>query len=64
MLRTCEHCGNDMQEDEMYFIETEGIEVCEHCATYCEERDEYILTDDAVYNNNTGQYLYRGDLDL
>ena len=64
MLRTCEHCGNDMQEDEMYFIETEGVEVCEHCATYCEERDEYILTDDAVYNNNTGQYLYRGDLDL
>jgi hypothetical protein len=63
-LRTCDHCGNEMHEEESIYILTEGYYVCEHCATYCEEREEYILTDDAVYNSHSGTYHYRHDLDI
>jgi ribosomal protein L32 len=62
--RSCEHCGSEMYEDEICYIETQEMEVCQGCAIYCEERDEYILTDDAVYNNHSGTYHYRGDLDI
>jgi hypothetical protein len=60
----CEHCGYEVHsEDDLVYIETEDLSACEDCATYCDERDEYILTDDAIYNNHTGQYHYRCDLD-
>jgi hypothetical protein len=60
----CEHCGYEVNdEDDLRYIETEDLSACEDCATYCDERDEYILTDDAIYNNHTGQYHYRCDLD-
>ena len=61
----CEHCGYEVDsEEDLRYIETEDLSACEDCATYCDERDEYILTDDAVYNNQTGVYHYRGDLDI
>ncbi len=63
-LRSCENCGSEMCEDDQRYIDTESMTVCESCAIYCEERDEWILEEDAVYNNNTGYYLYRGDLDI
>ena len=60
----CEHCGYEVEsEDDLVFVETEEMSICEDCATYCDERDEYILTDEAIYNNFTGQYHYRPDLD-
>ena len=40
------------------------MQTCPECAVYCDERDEFILMEDAVYNNNSGEYLYRGDLDI
>lgn len=64
IMLTCDHCGSEMYEDESYYIETEEMSVCEHCAIYCEERGEHILTDDAIYNSHTGEYHYRGDLDI
>ncbi len=62
-MKICEHCGQEHEEEETIWIETEGIDVCQDCATFCDERDEYILTDEAVYNNYSGTYHYRGDLD-
>lgn len=62
--RECEHCGHEHEEEESIYIETEDISVCEDCATYCDDREENILTDEAVYNNHSGTYHYRGDLDL
>tara|TARA_R110002020_G_scaffold324697_1_gene540337 strand:+ start:141 stop:1436 length:1296 start_codon:yes stop_codon:yes gene_type:complete len=61
-LRECERCGHEHDEEESFYIETEAMSVCEDCATYCEERGEHILTDEAVYNNHSGEYHYRGDL--
>ena len=63
-MRECENCGYEHEEESSIYIETEQISVCEDCATYCDERDEYILTDEAVYNNHSGTYHYRGDLDI
>lgn len=62
--RHCDHCGNEMCEDDSRYIETEEMEVCPECAIYCDERDEYILLDDAIYNSQTGCYHYRGDLNI
>ena len=62
--RHCDHCGNEMCEDESRYIETEEMEVCPECAIYCDERDEYILLDDAIYNSHTGTYHYSGDLNI
>lgn len=61
----CEHCGYEVEhEDDLMWVETADASVCEDCATYCDEREEYILTDDAIYNNYTGQYHYCNDLEM
>tara|TARA_R100001015_G_C4632816_1_gene196877 strand:- start:170 stop:1429 length:1260 start_codon:yes stop_codon:yes gene_type:complete len=60
----CENCGSEIYENEERYIETQEITTCPECAVYCDERDEFILMEDAVYNNNSGEYLYRGDLDI
>lgn len=64
IYKDCENCGNEMEEDCSSWIETADREVCDECCVWCEDRDENILTDEAVYNNNTGHYHYRDDLDI
>ena len=60
----CEECGYDVEdEDDLHFVETAEQSCCDDCATFCDERDEYIMSDDAVYNNYTGCYHYRQDLE-
>ena len=61
--KECEQCGGHMSEDYEVWIETAQMSVCDDCCTYCDDRDESILSDDAVYNNYTGNYHYRDDLD-
>ena len=60
----CGHCGHECEEDELNYIESADCQACDDCATYCEDRQESILTDDAVYNNFTGDYHHRDDLDF
>ena len=61
----CESCGYDVgHEDDLRYVETDEMNVCEDCCVYCEERDEHILTDEAIYNNFSGTYHYRPDLDV
>ena len=64
MSRECEQCGSEMDEDYSQYIETTEQEVCEDCSVWCDDREESILEDDAVYNNNTGHYHYRPDLNI
>ena len=59
----CDCCGSEYDEDELHYIESAEQQVCEDCCVWCEDREQSILTDDAVYNNNTGHYHYRDDLD-
>jgi hypothetical protein len=61
--RDCENCGCTIHEEDSIYIDTEDIYACEDCAVFCDERDESILRDEAVYNNFTGCYHYRPDLD-
>tara|TARA_R100001163_G_scaffold7224_1_gene7629 strand:- start:329 stop:1615 length:1287 start_codon:yes stop_codon:yes gene_type:complete len=64
VMCTCDNCGDSMHEEDSRFVETEEMNCCESCAIYCDGRDEWILETDAVYNNHSGEYHYRGDLDL
>ena len=60
----CESCGYEMDEDSSIYIEEDEISVCEDCATYCEDRQAYITTDNAIYNNHSGEHHHRDDLDI
>ena len=64
IYKECEQCGSECEEDELRYIDSADCEVCEDCCTYCDDRQESILTDDAVYNNHTGEYHHREDLDI
>ena len=59
----CDCCGESTHEDEIRFSDCEDENLCDDCSTYIEERDEYCRTDNATYNNYTGNYHYQSDLD-
>ena len=62
--RHCDECGCETDGEYLVWIESAEQEVCEDCTTYCEDREEYILTSDAIYNNHSGEYHHRDDLDI
>lgn len=59
----CECCGERTYEDEIQFSEIEDEYLCDDCSTYIEERGEICRTDNAIYNNFSGDYHYDRDLD-
>tara|TARA_R110000751_G_scaffold202428_1_gene307010 strand:+ start:789 stop:1913 length:1125 start_codon:yes stop_codon:yes gene_type:complete len=59
----CEECGERMHEDETFYSEADEETLCEDCCTWCDERDEYINSNNAVYNNYSGNYHHDSDLD-
>ena len=62
--RCCDECGCETDRDDMQYIDSADLEVCCDCSTYCEDRQESILTSDAIYNNHSGEYHHRDDLDI
>lgn len=59
----CECCGDYYNEDEMHYSDTEEEMLCENCTTYIEERDDVVRSDNALYNNYTGNYHYYNDIE-
>ena len=59
----CECCDTNIHEDDSIYSEIEEETLCEDCAVYIEERQEYCRTDNATYNNYSGNYHYQNDLD-
>ena len=60
----CEECGFETDEENSIYIEEDEVQVCEDCATYCEDRETYITNSNAIYNNHSGHYHHRDDLDI
>lgn len=60
--RCCDDCGSDTHEDEGSYIDDDFI--CNDCSIWCDDREESIRESDAIYNNHSGQYHHRDDLDI
>lgn len=59
----CDSCGESYHEDEVYYSEIEEEYLCDECAIYIEEREGSVRSTNAIYNNYTGYYHYRYDID-
>ena len=60
----CECCSNRVSdEDYIHYSECEEAYICDDCSTYIEERDECVMSDNATYNNYTGNYHYTPDIE-
>tara|TARA_R110000737_G_scaffold116588_1_gene149259 strand:+ start:213 stop:464 length:252 start_codon:yes stop_codon:yes gene_type:complete len=59
----CEECGDRMHEDDSIYSEADEETLCEDCCTWCEDRDDHINTNNAIYNNYSGNYHHENDLD-
>ena len=59
----CQCCDDSIREDEVIYSEVEEETLCEDCATYIEERSDYCRSENATYNNYSGEYHYQNDLD-
>ena len=57
----CCECG-EIDDDQVFYSEIEDDYICGDCSTYIEERNEYCLTDNALYNNHTGNYHWASDI--
>ena len=62
--RCCHECGSETHPDELHYIEDAEVEACENCIVFCDDREDSILESDAIYNNHSGQYHHRDDLDI
>jgi formylmethanofuran dehydrogenase subunit E len=60
--RCCDECGSETHEDDATYIDDDFV--CGDCAVFCDDRDESIRESDAIYNNCTGIYHHRDDLDI
>ena len=60
---SCESCGEHFHEDEIFYSEIEEEYLCDECSIYVEERDSSVRESNAIYNNYTGNYHYRYDID-
>ena len=60
----CDCCNERINdEDYIHYSEIEAEYLCDDCSTYIEEREDSCRTDNAVYNNHTGDYHFCNDLD-
>lgn len=59
----CDCCGDRVHEDETRYSDLEDEQLCEDCCIYIDERDDYCRTENATYNNYSGNYHYQSDLD-
>jgi len=59
----CDCCGESTHEDEMQFSDCEDENLCQDCSTYIEERGDICRSENATYNNYSGDYHYNRDLD-
>ena len=59
----CEQCGDRMHEEDSFYSEADEETLCEDCCTWCEDRDDHINSENAVYNNYSGNYHHENDLD-
>ena len=59
------NCCDEMinNEDYISFSELEDEYLCDDCSTYISEREDSCRSDNALYNNYTGEYIYRRDLE-
>ena len=76
----CDRCGEDVNEEDLYYIElgrSRGQSLCSNCATWIDSRDCYVHEDDAVcdiydeyiYVENAielcdGRFVHNDDSDL
>ena len=61
--KTCDCCGESFEEDYIHYSEVEEEELCDDCGTYIHERNDTCRTENATYNNYSGEYHYAYDLD-
>ena len=59
----CDCCGERVHEEETRYSDVEDESLCEDCCVYIDERDDYCRTENATYNNYSGEYHYQNDLD-
>ena len=60
----CECCDERItDEDYIHYSEVEEEYLCDDCSTYIEERDDSCRSDNALYNNYSGNYIYRYDVE-
>ena len=57
---TCEICENDVNDEDIYYIEGVG-DVCNDCCTYVERDDTYYVDDDVTWIEDIGQYVHIDD---
>jgi hypothetical protein len=59
--RVCEHCGQQIDEDETYWVG--DYPYCCDCVTYCEICEEYELNENCTYINCEDRYVCEYCLD-
>jgi hypothetical protein len=59
----CDNCGDYVDREEQIYSELDDETLCQDCAIYIDERGEYCNESNAIYNDYSGQYHYRHDLD-
>ena len=60
----CECCNERVtNEDYIHYSEIEEEYLYDECCCYIEERDESCRMDNAIYNNYSGNYHYRYDIE-
>ncbi len=53
----CEHCGRELDEDEIYYVDDEVY--CSDCVARCDCCDEWYLYDDMIFIEREGRYVCR-----
>ena len=59
----CDCCEERVGEDYIHYSEIEDESLCDECSTYIEEREDSCRSENAVYNNYSGNYIYRYDIE-
>lgn len=57
--RTCDGCGNDVCEDDIYFID--GDAYCSECSVYSEYHDQNFHRDDVTWSDYYHDYILHND---
>ena len=59
----CEHCGYEIDRDELIYVEDEGIEVCPDCAVWSDADNCSYLNDNCTYvGGNVESYVLTEDI--
>ena len=59
----CQCCDERVHDDEIHYSDCEDEYLCDDCCTYIEERGDVCRSENATYNNYSGDYHYNRDLD-